>query len=249
MFIKNKLDPQKFPNHIAFIIDGNGRWAKKRGLARSMGHRAGIIACKETLEECYNLGIKYVSIYAFSTENWNRPKDEVDTLFELFREFLKNDMTELFNKNVKFMVSGDYTAFPDDLVETIDDCLNKTKNNTKMVVNLCVNYGSRPEIVRAINNIISDGLKSVDEKVFSNYLYTAEIPDPDFIVRTSGENRLSNFMLWQASYAEFYFPKTHWPDFNKKELYKALINYAKRNRRFGVIKENKWKQDCLQAHI
>ena len=239
MFIKNKLDPQKFPNHIAFIIDGNGRWAKKRGLPRSMGHRAGIVACRETLEECYNLGIKYVSIYAFSTENWNRPKDEVDTLFTLFREFLKNDMTELFNKNVKFMVSGDYKAFPTDLVEQIDDSLEKTKNNTKMVINLCVNYGSRPEIIRAVNNIIADGVKTVDEKVISSYLYTAEIPDPDFIVRTSGENRLSNFMLWQASYAEFYFPKTHWPDFNKKELYKALINYAKRNRRFGAIKENK----------
>lgn len=239
MFEKRKLNPDKFPQHIAFIIDGNGRWANKRGLPRTMGHRAGIIACKDVLEECYNLGIKYVSMYAFSTENWNRPKEEVDTLFELFREFINNDMEELFTKDVKFMVSGDYTAFPEDLVEVIEKSLDRTKDNSKMTINLCINYGSRSEIVRAVNNIIADGLKTVDEKTISKYLYTATIPDPDFIVRTSGENRLSNFMMWQASYSEFYFPKTFWPDFNKKALYKALISYSKRNRRFGAIKENK----------
>lgn len=239
MFVKNKLEKQKFPQHIAFIIDGNGRWAKKRGLPRSMGHRAGIITCKEIFNECYDLGIKYVSVYGFSTENWNRPKDEVETLFELFRDFIKKDMAQLFENDVKFMVSGDYKAFPDDLVDAIEDAIEKTKNNSGMIVNLCINYGSRSEIIRAINNIIKDGIKIVDAQTISNYLYTASIPDPDFIVRTSGENRLSNFMLWQASYSEFYFPKTYWPDFHKKELYKALINYAKRNRRFGAIKENK----------
>lgn len=239
MFNKNKLNPAKFPTHIAFIIDGNGRWAKKRGLTRSFGHRAGIKACKVTIEECLNLGIKYVSLYGFSTENWNRPQDEIDTLFNLFREFIKNDLSEVLKEDVKFIVSGDYTAFPKDLVSTIEECWEKTKNNKRMVLNLCINYGGRPELVRAVNNIIKDGIKKVDEKIISNYLYTASIPDPDFIVRTSGENRISNFMLWQGSYAEFYFPKTYWPDFDKKELYKCLINYAKRNRRFGAIKENK----------
>ena len=242
--LKKQLDFAKLPNHIAFIIDGNGRWAKKRGLPRSFGHKAGIVTCKSTIVECLNLGIKYVSIYGFSTENWNRPKDEIETLFNLFREFIKNDLHEVLKEDVKFIVSGDYKAFPNDLVETIEECLNKTKNNSKMILNLCINYGGRPEIVRAVNNIIKDGIKSVDENIISNYLYTSSIPDPDFIVRTSGENRISNFMLWQASYAEFYFPKTYWPDFHKKELYKALKVYSKRNRRFGAIKENKWKQDC-----
>ena len=239
MFEKKKLNPDKFPHHIAFIIDDNGRWAKLRGLPRSMGHRAGIVACKNTINNCFDLGIKYVSIYGFSTENWNRPKDEIDTLFKLFRQFIKDDLQELLNKNVRFMVSGDYKAFPEDLIEAIEESVEKTKEHTGMVINLCINYGGRPEIVRAINNMIKDGVKEVDDKIISRYLYTASIPDPDFIVRTSGEYRLSNFMLWQASYSEFYFPKTYWPDFNKKALYTALINYAKRNRRFGAIKENK----------
>ncbi len=239
MLEKNKLDSKKFPNHIAFIIDGNGRWAKQRGLPRSMGHKAGIVTCKEIINECFNLGINFVSIYGFSTENWNRPKDEIDTLFELFRDFIRKDLQELLQKNVKFMVSGDYKKFPDDLVEAIEESLEKTKNHTGMVINLCINYGGRPELVRAINNIIKDGIKEVDDNIVHKYLYTASIPDPDFIVRTSGENRLSNFMLWQGSYSELYFPKTYWPDFHKKELYKALINYSKRNRRFGAIKENK----------
>lgn len=243
-----ELNPEKFPKHIAFIIDGNGRWANKRGLPRSYGHKAGIKACKVVIEECLKLGIKYVSLYGFSTENWNRPKDEIETLFNLFRQFIKTDLKKVLKEDVKFIVSGDYTAFPSDLVEVIEDCLEKTKNNKKMVLNLCINYGGRPEIVRAINNIIKDGIKEVDEKTVASYLYTASIPDPDFIVRTSGENRISNFMLWQCSYAEFYFPKTLWPDFNKRELYKSLDNFSKRNRRFGAIKENKWKHDYLPAH-
>lgn len=239
MFLKNKLNPSKFPTHITFIIDGNGRWAKRRGLPRSFGHKAGIKACKTTINDCLNLGIKYVSMYGFSTENWNRPKDEIETLFTLFRDFINNDLKELLKKDIKFMVSGDYTAFPTDLVEAVESAVSSSKNNDRMVLNLCINYGSRPEIVRAINNMITDNIKVVDEKVVNSYLYTSDIPDPDFIIRTSGEQRLSNFMLWQGAYSEFYFPQIHWPDFNTKELYKALIEYSKRNRRFGAIKENK----------
>lgn len=247
--LEKKLDPNKFPNHIAFIIDGNGRWAKRRDKIRSYGHRFGVQACKTTIDDCLRLGIKYVSMYGFSTENWNRPKEELDTLFKLFTKFIETELEPMLKKEIKFIVSGDYTKFPENLVKAIEYAVDKSKNNTKMVLNLCINYGGRPEIVRAVNNIISDGVKEVDENVISGYLYTSEIPDPDFIVRTSGEQRLSNFMLWQMSYSELYFPKTYWPDFNTKELYKALINYAKRNRRFGAIKENKWKPEYLQPHI
>lgn len=247
--LEKKLEPNKFPKHIAFIIDGNGRWAKKRDQIRSYGHKFGVKACKNIVEDCLRLGIKYVSMYGFSTENWNRPQDELDALFNLFTEFVNTELEPALNKGLKFIVSGDYKAFPKSLVDAIEYALEKSKNNSEMVLNLCVNYGGRPEIVRAVNNIIKDGIKEVDEKTISNYLYTSEIPDPDFIVRTSGEQRLSNFMLWQMSYAELYFPKTFWPDFNTKELYKALITYSKRNRRFGAIKENKWKPEYLQQHI
>lgn len=247
--LEKQLEPSKFPRHIAFIIDGNGRWAKKRDKIRSYGHKYGIKACKTTIDNCLRLGIKYVSMYGFSTENWNRPQEELDTLFELFSNFIDTELEPMLKKDIKFIVSGDYSKFPKKLVDAVEYAVEKSKNNSKMVLNLCINYGGRPEIVRAVNSIIKEGVKEVDEKTISNYLYTAEIPDPDFIVRTSGEQRLSNFMLWQMSYAELYFPKTFWPDFNTKELYKALINYSKRNRRFGAIKESKWKLEFLQPHI
>ncbi len=234
-----KLNPNNLPVHVAFILDGNGRWAKRRGMPRPMGHKAGIIACKETVKNCLDLGIKVVSYYAFSTENWNRPQEEIDTIFSLLRDFIKNDLDDVFANDVKLVVSGDYTKFPQDLVEELELNMEKTKNNTKLILNLCINYGGRPEIIRAINNIIASGVKQVDEKLVSSYLYTANLPDPDFVVRTSGENRISNFMLWQNAYAEFYFPKVLWPDFNKKELIKALIEYQGRNRRFGKIVEEK----------
>jgi undecaprenyl diphosphate synthase len=234
-----KLDVNKLPKHIAFIIDGNGRWAKKRGLPRSMGHKAGMLALKNSIKNAFDLGIKVVSIYGFSTENWNRPKDEVDYLFKLFREFIDNDFNEINKYDVKFNIMGDYTKFPNDLVKAIEDCLVKTKDNKTFTLNLGINYGGRDEIVRAINNIIKDGVKEVNKELINDYLYTKGLPDPDFIIRTSGEQRISNFMLWQCSYSEFYFPKTYWPDFNKKELIKSLINYQKRNRRFGAIKESK----------
>lgn len=234
MFFKNNSIPNNLPTHIAFIIDGNGRWAKKRGLPRSLGHKAGLVALKNTIKNCFEIGISYVSIYGFSTENWKRPQEEINYLFNLFREFIANDFNELFSKDVKLNIMGDYTKFPADLVTEIEKAVEKTKEKTKFVLNLGINYGGRDEIIRAVNNIIKDNLKEVDSTTFSNYLYTSGLPDPDFIVRTSGENRISNFMLWQNAYSEFYFPKIYWPDFNKKQLIKSLQVYAKRNRRFGA---------------
>lgn len=240
MFFKKKvLNKEALPKHIGFIIDGNGRWAKERGLTRSMGHKAGMLALKEAIKNSFELGIKFVSIYGFSTENWNRPKDEVNFLFNLFREFIKSDFNEVEGKNARLNIMGDYTKFPDDLVKEIEKALEETKNNDGFVLNLGINYGGRDEIIRAVNNIINSGVKEITKENFNDYLYTKGLPDPDFIVRTSGEQRISNFMLWQNAYSEFYFPKTYWPDFNKKELIKSLLNYQQRNRRFGAIKENK----------
>jgi undecaprenyl diphosphate synthase len=240
MFFRKKvLNKEALPKHIGFIIDGNGRWAKERGLTRSMGHKAGMLALKEAIKNSFELGIKFVSIYGFSTENWNRPKDEVNFLFNLFREFIKSDFNEVEGKNARLNIMGDYTKFPDDLVKEIEKALEETKNNDGFVLNLGINYGGRDEIIRAVNNIINSGVKEITKENFNDYLYTKGLPDPDFIVRTSGEQRISNFMLWQNAYSEFYFPKTYWPDFNKKELIKSLLNYQQRNRRFGAIKENK----------
>ena len=239
MFNLKKINSNALPNHIAFILDGNGRWAKRKGLSRTMGHKAGIVACKATVQNCFDLGIKVVSFYAFSTENWGRPKEEINSIFTLIRDFVKTDLNEIYNYDVKLVVSGDYSKFPSDLVNALEECLEKTKNGKTFILNLCINYGGRAEIVRAVNNIIKDNVNNVDEQVFSNYLYTANLPDPDFIVRTSGEQRISNYMLWQCAYSEFYFPKVMWPDFDKSELLKAIKEYQKRNRRFGKIEENK----------
>lgn len=242
-FKKEKLDTNKLPKHIAFIIDGNGRWAKKRGLPRTFGHKAGMLAVKNTIQNCFDLGIPIVSIYGFSTENWNRPKEEVDYLMNLFRDFIKDQMDEIYSYDVKFNLLGDYTKFPNDLVKEIEKAVEKTKNRKTFTLNLAINYGGRDEIVRAVNNIIKSEAKEINAEMFANYLYTTNQPDPDFIVRTSGEQRISNFMLWQNAYSEFYFPKTYWPDFNKTELITALINFQKRNRRFGAIKEEKHENE------
>lgn len=227
----------KLPNHIAYIIDGNGRWAKARGLSRSLGHKAGFNNLKKILKESfYNYGIKYVSVYAFSTENWNRPKAEVDYLIDLFTDYVSNDFMKQFPK-VKLNIMGDYTVFPDKLQENANKTIEATKDETDFVLNLGINYGGRDEIVYAVNKLISNGETNVTKEKISGALYTANIPDPDFIIRTSGEQRLSNFMLWQCSYSELYFPKVHWPSFGKKELKKALVEYTKRDRRFGKIIE------------
>ena len=234
---KEKINPNKIPKHVAFIIDGNGRWAKQRGLIRSMGHRVGFDNVKTILNEVYALGIKHMSVYAFSTENWNRPQEEVDFLMDLFREMLKSDYLIELSFKPKLNICGDPSRFAPDIQKLIKERTKETENNDDFVFNLCINYGGRSEIVNAVNNIIKDGKKKVSIEDFSNYLYTAGQPDPDLIIRTSGEYRISNFMLWQMAYSEFIFPKTYWPSFTKKDLYKCIIAYQKRNRRFGAIKK------------
>ena len=225
------------PNHIAFIIDGNGRWAKRRGLTRSMGHKAGFNNLKKIVKLCYELGIKYVSIYAFSTENWNRPKKEIEGLKEIFLEYFEADKFIKEYPDARLNIMGDYSRFGEDLKEIADDVISRTKDNDNYVLNVGINYSGKDEIVYAVNRIIGDGITHVDRSVIDNYIYTSGQPEPDLIIRTSGEERLSNFMLWQCAYSELYFPKTLWPDFKKKELMKALDVYSRRSRRFGEIKE------------
>ena len=234
---KEKIDMERLPNSIAFIIDGNGRWAKKRGMPRMLGHSAGITAVKKTIDNAEKLGIKEIIFYCFSTENWNRPKPEVDGLFKLFRDFVNNEANQYLDRDFKFKLLGDKSKIPNDIVQKVDEIEEKTKDCKKMKVALCINYGGRLDIINAVNSILKDNKKSITEKEFATYLYSNEFADPDLIVRTSGEQRISNFMLYQMAYSELYFTNTNWPDFDYKELEKAIINYQHRNRRFGAIKE------------
>lgn len=227
----------KIPTHIAFIIDGNGRWAKKRHLPRSQGHIKGFEKLEKTYKMVREIGIKYVSIYAFSTENWDRPKEEVDGLMKLFRRAVN----EFYNRKkygdccIKFL--GDLNKFDADIRDGALDIMERTKNNDEFHINICMNYGGREDIVQAVNKLIKEGKTEVTMEDISANLYTHNSPDPDFIVRTSGEHRLSNFMPWQSTYAELYFPKVLWPDFGKNDLIEAIKEYSSRDRRFGAIKE------------
>ena len=225
----------KFPKHIGFIMDGNGRWAKVRGKLRTYGHKIGTESMIEISKHAKALGIKYITFYAFSTENWKRPKEEIDEIFRLAKEFIDQNKEEFVNNNVRLNFVGDIEKLPNDLKKSINECINCTNKNTDFVITIAINYGARTEIISAINRIIKDGLKSVDEKIFEKYLQTFGIPDPDFVIRTSGEYRLSNFLLYQSAYAELYFPKKYWPDFRAKELDKAIKVYLKRDRKYGNI--------------
>ena len=226
----------QFPRHVAFIMDGNGRWAQNRLLPRSLGHRQGVKTLMNILDFAFSSGVRYVSVYAFSTENWNRPKDEIDEIFKIAQKLCSDRLEDYIKNNMKLVVTGSRKGLPKTLVDAISNCEEKTKNNTGILINIALNYGGRAEIINAINNIIKDGLKQVDEKIFRNYLQTANISDPDLLIRTSGEQRLSNYMMYQCAYSELYFPKIHWPDFRERELEKAIIAFQKRDRRFGAIK-------------
>lgn len=229
-----------FPNHVALILDGNGRWATKRHLPRTVGHQAGIEAVKRAVDAGQELGIKILSFFAFSTENWKRDKEEVDGIFKILKNYIKENEEEYLQKNLKLVTMGDLTKLPMGLCEDIESLKEKTKNNSGMIVNIGLNYGGRDELVRAFNRLAADGKTEISEADIKNELYTADLPDPDLIVRTSGEQRLSNFMLYQSAYSELYFPKVLWPDFSKKHLLKAIKEFGKRNRRFGnVVKEKK----------
>lgn len=236
--INHKLDLHRLPQHIAIIMDGNGRWAQRRGLPRNFGHKAGFENIKKIVEHIYHLGIPYVTFFTFSTENWKRPKDEIDGIFSLVRNHLNDEkeVNKFLENDIKLTTMGDLNRLPADLKDKIVDVSKKTEKAQKLTLNLAINYGGRDEIVRAVNMAIKDGRIINSQEEFSQYLYSADLPDPDFVIRTSGELRVSNFMLYQMAYSEFYFTKTYWPDFGPKQLQKALVDYQKRKRRFGAVK-------------
>jgi undecaprenyl diphosphate synthase len=230
---------KKIPHHVAIIMDGNGRWAKSRNMPKLAGHRAGAEAAREIVTASGELGIRFLTLYTFSTENWKRPKNEVDALFGMLSDYLDKELDKLHKNNIRFMVTGDIEGIPDPLRSKLKNAIKATVNNTGLTVNLALNYGSRGEITRAARLIASDvkcGVikpEDIDEKLFSRYLYTKDIPDPDLLIRTSGEYRVSNFLLWQISYSELYITDKMWPDFGKKDLKQACSEFGKRDRRFG----------------
>ena len=232
-----KLDLNRLPKHIAIIMDGNGRWATHRGLPRNMGHKAGFENIKRIVEHIYNLGIHYVTFFTFSTENWKRPKEEINGIFDLVRNYLKsdNEIQRFIDSGVRVTTMGDITKLPGDLLDKLMEVKEKTKDGKELTLNLAINYGGRDEILRAVNQAISVGERIETEEDFARYLYSDGLPDPDFVIRTSGELRLSNFMLYQMAYSELYFTKVYWPSFGKKELEKAIIDFQGRKRRFGAV--------------
>lgn len=229
---------EKLPNHIAIILDGNGRWAQKRGLPRNLGHRQGVEALIKTARYCSEIGIKHLTVYAFSTENWNRPQEEVNYLMNLLEEYFNGLDKKLKKRNIRLKVIGEKTRLSLRLLEIINIVQENSKHNTGMVLNIAFNYGSKDEIVNAFKGMIKDNVIISKENV-DKYLYTSESGNVDLVIRTSGEQRISNFLLWQIAYAELYFTKVYWPDFNKKELNKALETYQNRDRRFGGLNNEK----------
>lgn len=231
------------PKHVAIILDGNGRWAKAKGMPRNYGHVQGSKNVEKICEEAWRMGIKYLTVYAFSTENWNRPADEVDALMKLLRQYMKTCLKTAEKNDMKIRVIGEMSRLDDDIRERISELIEATKNNQGLNFTIAINYGSRDEITRAMRKIASDcvsgklSTEEISEAVISEYLDTHGIPDPDLMIRTSGELRLSNFLLWQFAYTEFYFTDVPWPDFSKGELEKAIAYYNKRDRRYGGIKE------------
>lgn len=226
---------RQIPNHIAIIMDGNGRWAKKRGLPRTFGHKEGAAALRKVITYAAKIGVKYLTVYAFSTENWKRSQEEVNALMFLFKSYLKNEEKNIMENNIRFMVSGRKENVSSSLLEAIDRLTQKSKDNTGLTFNIAFNYGGRAELVDAINKIIKSGKESVTEEDIPHFLYR-DIPDPELLVRTSGELRISNFLLWQIAYSEIYVTDTLWPDFDEVELDKAIESFNKRERRFGGVK-------------
>ena len=235
------LDKDNMPRHIAIIMDGNGRWAKRRKLPRTMGHKAGVETIRKVIKETHILGIKYLTLYAFSTENWKRPKDEVSALMKLLVEYLRSELQELNKNGVVIKILGDINMLPKDAQSEVKEAMEITKNNTGVVLNIAFNYGGRDEIIRAVK-LVSNDVKSgkliiedIDEKTLEKYLYTNGTPDPDLIIRPSGEQRISNFLLWQCAYSEFWYSNVCWPDFKEEHLHEAIYDYQHRDRRYGGV--------------
>ncbi len=231
--LAKKLDPEKLPVHVAVIMDGNGRWAKKRGLPRVKGHERGAKTLRRTVETAARLGIKYLTAFAFSKENWNRPREEIEFLMNLLRRYLKNEIPTLVKNEIKLQVAGDLEELPVDIREKIREAEEKTGSGTRLTLVLAINYGGRAEILRAARGMAKEGDFSPES--FRRHLYLPHVPDPDLLIRTSGEQRISNFLLWQIAYTELYFTPVLWPDFSEEEFIKALVDYQGRERRFGKI--------------
>lgn len=236
IFKKKNIGERVLPEHIAIIMDGNGRWAKKRALPRTAGHAAGSKKFKEIARYCNKIGLKYLTVYAFSTENWKRPKDEVDNIMKIFKEYLE-DTKNFKDENIKLQFIGDRTVLDPEIQRLMNQSEEDSKNATGLHLNIAINYGGRDEIVHAVKDIVDSGVKAEDitEEMISQNLYTAGQPDPDFIIRPSGEYRLSNYLIWQSAYAEYWFSDILWPDFKTSDLDKAIDDYNRRNRRFGGV--------------
>jgi undecaprenyl diphosphate synthase len=239
----------EIPAHIAIIMDGNGRWARRRGLPRAAGHKIGVKSVKDIVKACAEIGVKYLTLYTFSTENWKRPKEEVSTLMRLLLKSLKDEADELNQNNIKLTTIGDTKSLPFEVQKELYDAIEKTKNNKKMTLNIALSYSGRWELIEAIKNIIDQALaakvtrEDIDETYFSKFLTTKDIPDPDLLIRTSGEFRVSNFLLWQIAYTEFFISDVYWPDFRRKYLYEAIENFQNRERRFGKVSEQIKKKE------
>ena len=237
------INLHKIPNHIAIIMDGNGRWAKGKGMQRVFGHRNALTAIRETADTASELGVQYLTMYAFSTENWNRPKLEVNALMNLLISTLKKELPEFMKKDVRVNSIGNVSQLPKSAQKVLSDVIEKTKNNKKITLTFALSYGAREEIVNAIKNISEKvvnneiDIKKINDKIINNHLYTFNLPDVDLMIRTSGEQRISNFLLWQAAYAELYFTDVLWPDFRKEDLFDAILDYQNRERRFGKTSE------------
>tara|TARA_R110000787_G_scaffold70646_8_gene157062 strand:+ start:13735 stop:14484 length:750 start_codon:yes stop_codon:yes gene_type:complete len=240
---KTLIDPTKVPKHIAVIMDGNGRWAKGKGMSRIFGHKNALTAVRETIEAAAELGTEAITLYAFSTENWKRPKLEVNALMSLLISSLNKELKTFQENEVKVNAIGNIKSLPENAQKTLQDVKDKTKNNTRIVLTLALSYGAREEIVNTIKNISKKvvnnelSIEEIDEKIINNHLYTFNLPDVDLMIRTSGEQRISNFLLWQMAYAELYFTDILWPDFRKEHFYDAIIEYQNRERRFGKTSE------------
>ncbi|TDO77931.1 undecaprenyl diphosphate synthase [Flavobacterium chryseum] len=243
MNLIDSIDLTNLPKHLAIIMDGNGRWAKQQGFLRAFGHENGTKSVKKTITTCAKLGIEYLTLYAFSTENWNRPKLEVEALMKILINSLKKELVTLQENNIKLNAIGNLDKLPKSAQKELLDVIEKTKNNTRLTLTLALSYGSREELVNAVriisdkvkNNIIS--IDTIDDSIINEHLYTQNLPDVDLLIRTSGEHRISNFLLWQIAYAELYFTDVLWPDFKDQDLYEAIISYQKRERRFGKTSE------------
>jgi undecaprenyl diphosphate synthase len=243
MSLLESIDKTNLPKHLAIIMDGNGRWAKQQGFLRAFGHENGTKSVKETIKICAKLGIEYLTLYAFSTENWNRPKLEVQALMKILINSLRKELGTLQENNIRLNAIGNLDRLPKSAQKELMDVIEKTKNNTRLTLTLALSYGSREELVNAVriisdkvkNNIIS--IDTIDDSIINEHLYTQNLPDVDLLIRTSGEHRISNFLLWQIAYAELYFTDVLWPDFKEQDLYEAIISYQKRERRFGKTSE------------